>query len=140
MGCVWSHCIVSLPQDGLVLNSVVAGKRSIMRVAVIQGVAVTLVSALFLVWGIPQALAAAVGGAATVLGGMAASRLALGGGVSPAATAMMRLVLGMLVKWLVLLVVLLVGLAVWKLPPWPLFAGIVTGLVVQVLASARLIR
>lgn len=111
-----------------------------MRVAVIQGVAVALVSALFLVWGIPQTLAAAVGGAATVLGGMAASRLALGGGVSPAATAMMRLMLGMLVKWLVLLVVLLVGLAVWKLPPWPLFAGIVTGLVVQVLASARLIR
>lgn len=119
------------------LNSVVAGRRIALRAAAFQLLAVTLVAGLFLFWGVPQALAAAWGGAAMVLGGLVVARLALGGGVVGAGTAMMRLLAGMVLKWAVVVAVLLVGLGAWKLPPLPLVAGLLTGLVAQVLAAAR---
>ena len=119
------------------LNSVVAGRRLALRAAAIQLLVVALMAGLSLLWGLPHALAAALGGAAVVLGGLVAARIALGGGVSGAGTAMTRLMLGMVLKWVVVIGVLLVGLGAWKLPPLPLLAGLLAGLVAQVLAVAR---
>lgn len=119
------------------LNSVVAGRRIALRAAAFQLLAVALVAALFLLWGLPHALAAALGGAAMVLGGLLVARIALGGGVIGAEMAMMRLITGMILKWAVVVGVLLVGLGAWKLPPLPLVTGLLTGLVAQVLASAK---
>ncbi|MEL1265387.1 hypothetical protein [Pseudoxanthomonas putridarboris] len=118
------------------LNSVAAGRRLVLRAAVWQLMAVLLVAAVFLLRGVPQALAAAVGGLAMVAGGLVAMRLALGGGVLGAGTAMLRLMAGVMVKWVVVFAVLLLGVGVWKLPPLPLMAGVLTGLVAQVLAAA----
>ncbi|WP_454828556.1 hypothetical protein [Pseudoxanthomonas wuyuanensis] len=119
------------------LNSVAVGRRLALRAAAYQLLAVGLVAALFLLRGLPQALAAALGGLAMLAGGLAAARLALGGGVIPAGAAMLRLLAGMILKWAVVFAVLLVGLGAWKLPPLPLMTGLLTGLAAQVLAAAR---
>jgi len=118
------------------LNSVATGRRLALRAAAWQLLAALLVAVLFLLWGPSQALAAALGAGAMLAGGLAAARLAFGGGVLPAGAAMLRLVMGLLVKWLVVFAVLAVGIGVWQLPPLPLVAGLVAGLVAQVLAAA----
>ena len=97
-----------------VLNSVATGQRNALRAAALQLLVVVLVAGLFLLWGVPHALAAALGG-----------------------TAMMRLLAGMVLKWAVVFGVLLVGLGAWKLPPLPLVAGLLTGLVAQALTVIR---
>jgi ATP synthase protein I len=118
-----------------VLNSVAAGRRLVLRAAAWQGLAVLLVAALFLLWGVPQALAAAVGGAAIVAGALLAAWMAFGGGVLGAVSAVLRLVAGMVVKWVVVIGVLVMGAGLYKLPPLPLLAGVITGLVAQVLVA-----
>lgn len=117
------------------LNSVAAGRRLVLRAAIWQMVAVLLVAMLFLVWGVPQAAAAATGGLAIVAGAVLAAWMALGGGVLGATSAVMRLVAGMVVKWVVVIGVLALGVGLYKLPPLPLLAGVVAGLVAQVLAA-----
>lgn len=120
-----------------VLNSVATGQRNALRAAALQLLVVVLVAGLFLLWGVPHALAAALGGTAMVLGGVVVARIALGGGVIGAGTAMMRLLAGMVLKWAVVFGVLLVGFGAWKLPPLPLVAGLLTGLVAQALTVIR---
>ena len=117
------------------LNSVAAGRRLVLRAAAWQGLAVLLVAALFLLWGVPQALAAAVGGATIVAGALLAAWMAFGGGVLGAVSAVLRLVAGMVVKWVVVIGVLVMGAGLYKLPPLPLLAGVITGLVAQVLVA-----
>ncbi|TQM05748.1 hypothetical protein FB548_3491 [Pseudoxanthomonas sp. 3HH-4] len=117
------------------LNSVAAGRRLVLRAAAWQGLAVLLVAALFLLWGLPQALAAAVGGTAIVAGALLAAWMAFGGGVLGAVSAVLRLVAGMVVKWVVVIGVLVMGAGLYKLPPLPLLAGVITGLVAQVLVA-----
>lgn len=118
------------------LNSVAAGRRLVLRAAVWQTAAVLLVALLFLAWGPLQALAAATGGLVMVAGSLSAAWLAFGGGVLGAGPAVLRLAAGVVVKWVVVIGVLVVGAGLWKLPPLPLLAGVVTGLVAQVLAAA----
>ena len=119
------------------LNSVAAGRRLALRAVVYQLAAVLLVALVFLIWGLPQALAAAVGGLAVVAGGLASARVAFGGGVVPAGAAMLRLLVSVVLKWVVVFAVLLLGVGVCKLAPLPLMAGMLTGLIAQMLAAAR---
>ncbi|MEJ1097848.1 MULTISPECIES: ATP synthase subunit I [unclassified Pseudoxanthomonas] len=119
------------------LNSVAAGRRLALRAVVYQLAAVLLVALVFLIWGLPQALAAAVGGLAVVAGGLASARVAFGGGVVPAGAAMLRLLVSVVLKWVVVFAVLLLGVGVCKLAPLPLMAGMITGLIAQMLAAAR---
>lgn len=118
------------------LNSVAAGRRLVLRAAVWQTAAVLLVALLFLLRGVPHAVAAAVGGLAIVAGALLAAWMAFGGGVLGAVSAVLRLVAGMVVKWVVVIGVLVMGAGLYKLPPLALMAGVVTGLVAQVLAAA----
>ena len=117
------------------LNSVAAGRRLVLRSAVWQTVAVLLVALLFLPWGLPRAIAAVVGGLAIVVGALLAAWMAFGGSVLGAVSAVLRLVAGMVVKWVVVIGVLVVGAGLYKLPPLPLLAGVITGLVAQVLVA-----
>ena len=117
------------------LNSVATGRRLVLRAAVWQTVAVLLVALLFLPWGLPRAVAAVVGGLAIVVGALLAAWMAFGGGVLGAVSAVLRLVAGMVVKWVVVIGVLVVGAGLYKLPPLPLLAGVITGLVAQVLVA-----
>lgn len=117
------------------LNSVAAGRRLVLRAAVWQTGAVLLVALLFLPWGLPRAVAAVVGGLAIVVGALLAAWMAFGGGVLGAVSAVLRLVAGMVVKWVMVIGVLVVGAGLYKLPPLPLLAGVITGLVAQVLVA-----
>ncbi len=82
-------------------------------------------------------MAAVMGVLAVLLGTLVLSRMALRGGVQSAEAVMLRLVLGIAVKWLVIAVVLLLALAVWRLPPLALLAGVVAAFLATALAALK---
>lgn len=116
-----------------VLNSVAAGRRLALRAVVCQLGAVALVALAFLVQGGQAAAAAALGGLAGVLGNLLAATVALGGGVVPARAAFLRLWLGTLLKWVAVVTVFVLALAVWRLAPLPMLAGLAAGLAANLL-------
>lgn len=108
-----------------------------LRAAVYPLVAVAIASALFLLLGGRYAAGVALTGLATAAGGWVAARTALGGGVQAAGVAMTRLILAMVLKWVLVIVALWLGFALWRLPALALLAGIAIGMISQVLAMAR---
>ena len=116
------------------LNSVAAGRRLAQRTLAWQVVAAVLVALAFLPKGMPEALAALAGGLALLLGNWLSARIALGGGVAPAAAALGRLLAGVLVKWLVVAVVLALALGVFRWPALPVLAGVAAAVLANVLA------
>jgi F0F1-type ATP synthase assembly protein I len=106
-----------------------AGRRLASRAIVWQAGATALASLAFLALGVRDALAAATGGAAVVLAALVSLLIALGGGISPAGVAMARLLLGMAAKWATVAIVLVLGLAVWRLPPLALLVGVLVATV-----------
>ena len=121
------------------LTSVAAGRRVAQRAIVWQVIAVALAAgALLLLRGMPWALGALGGGGAVVVGSALSGLLALGGGVSPATGALARMLLGVLVKWVVVIGVLVLAVGVAGLPPAAVLAGVIAAMVAQVLAMARL--
>jgi F0F1-type ATP synthase assembly protein I len=126
-------------------DPVAAGRRTAFRAVAVQAAVVGLVAAAYLSSDARQALAALVGGAALVAGHLLVAALALGGGIVPARAAYARLLLGLLGKWLLVVVALAIALEAWRLPPLPMLAGLVAGLLayhvaLQVLSSNRLNR
>ncbi len=121
----------------MVLNSVDAGRRLMLRAAIYPLVAVAVLALALLLIGPRHAVAAAATGVATVAGGWLAAWVALGGGVQAAGSAVARLILAMVLKWVLLFVVLALALLWWRLPAAPLLAGVAVGLIFQVLALAR---
>lgn len=119
------------------LNSVDAGRRLMLRAAVYPLAAVAVLALAFLFMGPKYAIGAAASGLAVVAGGWIAARMALGGGVQAAGSAMMRLIVAVLLKWVLVIAVLVLGFVWLRLPPLALLAGIAVGLMFQVLALAR---
>lgn len=115
-------------------DPVAAGRQTALRAIGIQAVVAGLLAAAFLVQGPRAALAAATGGAALVLGHLIVALVALGGGIVPARVAFARLVLGIAGKWLVVVAVMAVALGAWRLPPLPMLAGLVAGLLAYYIA------
>lgn len=109
-------------------DPVAAGRHTALRAIGFQAVVAVLLAAAFLAQGPRAALAAATGGAALVAGHLVAALLALGGGIVPARVAFARLLLGIAGKWLVVVAVLAIALGAWRLPPLPMLAGLVAGL------------
>jgi F0F1-type ATP synthase assembly protein I len=109
-------------------DPVAVGRRSSFRAVAVQALVSGLVALAFLVQGPWHALAAAVGGAAMLLGNLLVTGLALGGGIQPAGAAFARLILGTMGKWLVVIGVMAVALGIWRLPPWPVLAGVAAGM------------
>lgn len=102
-----------------------AGRRLALRAIVWQAGATALAVLVFLILrGAPSALAAAVGGLAVVSAAWVSARVALGGGVQPAGVAVGRLLLGVVLKWVVVIVVLAMGFAGFHLPPLPMLVGV----------------
>ncbi|HAI47423.1 MAG TPA: hypothetical protein DCM50_12135 [Stenotrophomonas sp.] len=125
-------------QDIRVLNSVDSGRRLMLRAAVYPLVAVAVLALAFLLLAGPMyALGALASGVAVSAGGWVAARMALSGGVQAAGSAMTRLILAVVAKWVLVFGVLMVGFLVFKLPALALLAGIAVGLMFQVLALAR---
>lgn len=111
------------------------GRRLASRAIVWQAGATALASLAFLALGVREALAAAAGGGAVVVAALVSLALALGGGIRPAGIAMARLLLGMAAKWATVAVALVLGLAVWRLPPLPLLVGVLVATVAAVPAQ-----
>ena len=119
--------------DVRVLNSLAAGRRSALRAVACQAVVGVLVSLAFLVQGTQSAASAGIAGGSLALGGACAAVLALGGVVN-ARVAFARLLLGMLVKWCVVIAAFVVALGIWRLPPMPMLVGLAVGILVYSLA------
>jgi F0F1-type ATP synthase assembly protein I len=117
-------------------TSVAAGWRLVRRAITWQVVAVAVLALAFLSVGAAWSLAALAGGGAIAIGGVLSGALALGGGVGPATGALMRMVLGLAVKWVVVVAVLVLAVGVARLPALAALAGVVVALVVQLLAMA----
>jgi hypothetical protein len=121
-----------------VLNSVDSGRRLMLRAAVYPLAAVAVLALAFLLLaGQKSALGALVSGVAVSAGGWVAARMALSGGVQAAGSALARLIVAVVAKWVLVFGVLMVGFLVFKLPALALLAGIAVGLMFQVLALAR---
>ena len=120
-------------RDVRVLNSLAAGRRSALRAVACQAVVGVLVSLAFLVQGPQSAASAGIAGGSLALGGASAAVLALGGVVT-ARVAFARLLLGMLVKWVVVVAAFVVALGAWRLPPVPMLVGLAVGVLVYTVA------
>lgn len=114
-------------------DSVAMARRSTHRALAFEAVVVALVALAFLVQGPPQALAAAVGGGAVVVGNALAAFVALGGGIQPARAAFTRLLLATLGKWAVVVGVLAVAFGTWRISPLPALVGVVAGVLAYLL-------
>jgi ATP synthase protein I len=119
-----------------VLNPLAAGSRLVRRTITWQGIAVVALALAFAAKGSAWALGAVAGGAAIAAGGALYGVLALGGGIAPATGALARVVLGLLAKWFVVVAGLFAAIALARLPPLAVIAGVVVALVAQVLAMA----
>lgn len=120
------------------LNSVAHGRQQARKALIVQGVAVFVAGLALLAIEWPMMLAAWLGGGGLVLGSVLAVWMALGGqSPSAAGTAMGRLLAGMALKWLALLLALLLGVAVWDLPPLGLVIGVVVALMAQIVVMLR---
>ena len=86
------------------------------------------------VWGVAHAAGAFMGALAASLGTEGMSRLALGGGIQPARVIYVRILAGMVLKWLLVALVIYLALAHWRLPPVATLSGLVLALVVFPLA------
>jgi F0F1-type ATP synthase assembly protein I len=114
-------------------DPIAAGRRTALRAVAVQGLAVALLAAGCLVAGPREALAVGLGGLALVLGNALAAVVALGG-IAPARVAFGRLLLGTIGKWMVAIAVLAAALAIWRLPPLPMLAGLAAGLLAYLLS------
>jgi ATP synthase protein I len=114
-----------------------AGRRLASRAIAWQSVATTLAALALLAHGAASALAALVGGGAVVAGTLAAAWISYRGGVQPANVVLVRWFAGVVTRWAVVLLVLLLGFAVWRLPELALLAGVAIALAAQGLCALR---
>lgn len=113
-----------------------ATTRLARKTALAQLLAGTVVAVVLgALYGLPAAAAAICGAAAVGLGTFLMGRALLGGGVTTATGALMRLVVGVFAKWGLVLALGVLAIGVMKLPPLPLLAGLVAALV----ASATMV-
>jgi F0F1-type ATP synthase assembly protein I len=109
-------------------DPIAASRRSALRAVATQAAVALLVALVFLAGdGTRAAVSAAIGGLALALGNVLATLLSLRGAV-PARFAFAALLAGTSVKWLVVFVALGIALKAWQLPPLPMLAGLVAGL------------
>ena len=109
-------------------DPIAASRRSALRAVAMQAIVALLVALAFLAGdGTRAAAAAALGGLALALGNAVAATLSLRGAV-PARFAFTALLAGTTAKWGVVFVALGIALKAWQLPPLPMLAGLVAGL------------
>ena len=107
------------------LNSVATGRRLALRIVLIQLLVAVLIALAFLPQGVRSALAAGMGGVAVVSGSLVLAMRSFGRAPISANAALLRMLVGMALKWIVFLVVLYLALVRFALPSLPLLAGAV---------------
>ena len=119
------------------LNSPAAGRRLAQRMVVVQLAAVLLTALACLPIGPRAALAVGLGGGSVALGNWLASRLALRSQAPGAGQALAAVLLGTVVKWVLVLGVAWVAVAVYRLPPTALLGGFVVAVLAQIAGMLR---
>ena len=119
------------------LNSPAAGRRLAQRMAAVQAVAVLLTALACLPIGPRAALAVGLGGGSVALGNWLASRLALRSQAPGAGQALAAVLLGAVVKWVLVLGVAWLAVAVYRLPPAALLGGFVVAVLAQIVGMLR---
>lgn len=111
-----------------------------LRLTTIQAVVTLLTAATCLVIEPRAALAALIGGGAMTLGSLVAGLSALSGGVVGAGEALGRLLLGMAMKWLIVITGLYLVMATWRLPAVPALVGVALVAVATLFVSKQGVR
>ena len=119
-------------------DPIAAGRSAAARAVAVEVAASGLVALGFLALDGRHALAAAIGGAAMAAGNALSIALAFGGGIQRAPVAFGRLLLGVMGKWMVVLAVVALALAAWRLPPLPLLVGLAASTLGYLLALNRI--
>jgi len=115
-----------------VIPSIAAGRSLSVRTARWQLACVAVVALAWLLKGGQWALAAGLAGSAVALGGWLAARVALGGGAGTAGSALVRMLLGLGLKWGLTLGTLALCLKA-GLPALALLAGAIAAVLTQML-------
>jgi len=116
-------------------NTLAAGRQFARKAALLQlGAGVLAAAVAGLAWGAGHAAGAFTGAAAAALGTTGLARVALGGGIQPARVIYLRMLAGMLVKWLLVGVLLWLAMARWRFPPLAVLAGLALAMLVFPLA------
>ncbi len=114
------------------LNTLAAGRLLAARLLAAQSGVALLVGLLFLLQGWRAAVSAAAGAVLVTAGtALMASRALTRGRPG---VVVMRVLLGTVLKWFVVLGGLFVVLVVWHLPPLPAITGVVAALAVNLVA------
>ena len=120
-----------------VLNSVATGRRLAFHIVLIQLLVAVSIALLFLPQGRNATLAAGMGGGAVVLGSLLLALRSFGRTPMSANAVLLRMLVGMALKWVLFLAVLYLALVRFALPPIPLLlSAVVTTL--SFLFAARL--
>ena len=119
-------------------DPIAAGRSAAARAVAVEVAACGVVALGFLALDWRHALAAAIGGAAMAAGNALSAALAFGGGIQRAPVAFGRLLLGVMAKWMVVLTIFALALAVWRLPPLPLLVGLAVSTLGYLLALNRI--
>lgn len=115
-----------------------AHRRALAQAVVPQVIATVLAAAAaLLLRGGVWSLGVLAGGVAIIAGSWLSQRLALGGGVAPGTSALLRILGGVAVKWVVVIALLLAAVAWAGWPAVAVLAGTLVALVAQVVALAR---
>lgn len=114
------------------LNTLAAGRHLAARLLAAQLVVALVAGALFWLQGRHAAMGAAAGAVLVALGTALMASRALTRGRPD--VVLMRVLTGMLLKWLVVLGGLYVVLVIWHLPPLPTIVGLVAALAVNLMA------
>ena len=118
-------------------NTTTAGNRLAVRTVAVQVAVVAVAAACFLLIGRRPSAAVLLGGLAIVCSSWAAARITFTGRAQSAEGALLRLILGLLLKWFVVIAVLLLGTLFLRLPPLYVLLGLVAGLLTQFLVAMK---
>ena len=114
-------------------NSIAAGRRLALRVVSAQIGATALVAAGFLLQGWRSGLGVLAGGAVVALGTALLALRMFAGAPTGAGTALAKMIVGNLLKWIVIVAGLYLLLAKAGLPGGPVIAGVIAALLPQLL-------
>lgn len=120
-----------------VLNSMDAGRRLAKRAIAAQAIATLVLALALLLLGPAHALGALFGGGGLALGNAAMAWLGLRSDAPAAGFAMGQLLIGLLVKWVLVVLVLAVGVLILNLPGPAVLAGLLVSMVVFFAVGSR---
>jgi ATP synthase protein I len=119
----------------MITNSLAHGRRVAVRIVLLQITMTSLAALPWLLSGKFHALSAWMGGLIIAVGTAVFAWRALAGVASAAGLALMRLILGMLAKWLIVIGGVILMVAKFQFPVLPTLTGMVVALLSQLLVD-----